>query len=761
MTLLLTPMIALTFLNSLLLWGVPLASVPLIIHILNRRRFKTVHWAAMEYLLRAFKENKRKMRFEQLLLLLLRMAAVALLAFFLARPNASSDDLGGLTRRVLHHLVVLDDSASMGERFGNTSCFDQARQQVASIAKGLGERRGGDLFTLLRTSSDKPDFLCRPVAQSLATDLTDILRAARPSPDHFDLAVTVDRARTAVQKVLPPEVEETRIYLISDLRKADLIGEGKGGGLSQDAIKKLRSFNWDKTRLDVLRVGNSAHENLAITSIKRKEARSVRGQPSHFLITVQNQGARGTGEGEISFSLDGGTTIKRPLPSLGPGTQHTETFKVDMSRAGSHYVQATIAKDRLAFDDARSLAFPVAESASVLLVDGDPGENEFKAESYYMATALDADEDGRDGFLVSKIDEHQFGDRDLEGYDLVILANVATLPKEDIARLEKYVAAGGGLMLWTGDQVDATLWNQGFWKDGKGLLPAPLLEIAGDLDQPDPLVLVDADHPIFAVSKELIGQLLSFVRVGRYHSVGDKNGGLAEGQVPENSKVLIRAGRENGAPILIERSFGDGRVALFTTAADAAWSSFPGDHAYALVLRESASYLMRTEDLSPFNLAPRGNFTKEIPVADFDRDVVVGPVKGDGRDVIPERHVVATMPSAGSEFMTVSLDPEGGRPWPASGVYRVDLSRQGGDKSTDYFTVDSYPKEGLTAVVEQQDFLNGLPGEIQEKTRWHDTAQVAQAGFLSDEGEIWRYLAFVLIGFLLLETFLAWKFGHG
>lgn len=759
MTLLLTPMLALSFLNSMLLWGVPLASIPLIIHILNRRRFKTVRWAAMEYLLRAFKENKRKMRFEQLLLLLLRMAAVALLAFFLARPNASSDDLGGLTRRVLHHLVILDDSASMGERYANTSCFDQARQQVASIAKGLGERRGGDLFTLIRTSREKPDFLVRPVAASLAKDLTDVLRVARPSPDHFDLATTLDRAQTAIKKALPPDVQETRIFLVSDLRKADLLG--KNGGLTQEAIKKLRGFDWDKTRLDVLRVGRSAHENLAITAIRRKEARSVRGQPSHFLVTIENQGARGSGEGEISFKLDGGTTLTRKLPSLGPGNAHIETFKIDLAEAGSHYVQAMIAKDRLSFDDARTLSFPVAPSASVLVVDGDPGEDEFKAESYYLATALDADEDGSDGFRVSRIDEHQFGDRDLEGFDLVILANVATLPKDDVKRLEAYVAAGGGLMLWTGDQVDATLWNQGFWKDGKGLLPAPLLDIGGDLDKPDPLVLVDADHPIFAISKELIGQLLSFVRVGRYDTVGDKDAGLDEGQVPKDSKVLIRAGRENGAPILIEKAFGKGRVALFTTAADAAWSSFPGDHAYALVLRESANYLMRTENLDPYNLGPRGTYSREIPVADYDRDVLLGPVAGDSRDLIAERHAVATMPAAGSDVMTVTLEPEAGGPWPAAGGYSVELTHQGGDKEMQYFSVSSYPQEGFTATVEQQDFLNGLPGEIQEKVRWHDTSQVAQAGFLTDEGEIWRYLAFILIGFLLLETFLAWKFGHG
>jgi hypothetical protein len=51
------PLLAISFLNPLLLWGTALAAIPLIIHILNRRRFKRVRWAAMEFLLRAFKKR--------------------------------------------------------------------------------------------------------------------------------------------------------------------------------------------------------------------------------------------------------------------------------------------------------------------------------------------------------------------------------------------------------------------------------------------------------------------------------------------------------------------------------------------------------------------------------------------------------------------------------------------------------------------------------------------------------------------------------
>ena len=79
--------------------GAALASIPIIIHILNRRRFKTIHWAAMEYLLQAMRKNRRRLKFEQWLLLAMRCMLIFLMGLALARPlgceNASIASLGG------------------------------------------------------------------------------------------------------------------------------------------------------------------------------------------------------------------------------------------------------------------------------------------------------------------------------------------------------------------------------------------------------------------------------------------------------------------------------------------------------------------------------------------------------------------------------------------------------------------------------------------------------------------------------------------
>src|SRR5437762_3279699 len=112
--------------------GILLASVPVIIHILNRRRYRIVNWAAMEFLLRAMKKNRRRLRFEQWLLLAVRCCVLGLLGIALARPLACGQaGMAGLATRSGLHVIVIDNSYSMAyesERPDAKTNLDQAKK---------------------------------------------------------------------------------------------------------------------------------------------------------------------------------------------------------------------------------------------------------------------------------------------------------------------------------------------------------------------------------------------------------------------------------------------------------------------------------------------------------------------------------------------------------------------------------------------------------------------------------------------------------
>src|SRR5712691_3250090 len=88
--------------------GGALVITPILIHLINRMRFKRIRWAAMEFLLKSQKRNRRRLIIEQLILLLLRILLVLLAAFLVARfVFAGTGEKGTL------HVVVIDDTPSM------------------------------------------------------------------------------------------------------------------------------------------------------------------------------------------------------------------------------------------------------------------------------------------------------------------------------------------------------------------------------------------------------------------------------------------------------------------------------------------------------------------------------------------------------------------------------------------------------------------------------------------------------------------------
>src|SRR5207302_6450627 len=107
------PIIAFGFVTpAFALAGLLLASVPIIIHILNRRRYRIINWAAMDFLLRAMKKNRRRLRFEQWLLLAVRCCVLGLLGLALARPLACNpSSLAGIAASKSGlHVIILDNS---------------------------------------------------------------------------------------------------------------------------------------------------------------------------------------------------------------------------------------------------------------------------------------------------------------------------------------------------------------------------------------------------------------------------------------------------------------------------------------------------------------------------------------------------------------------------------------------------------------------------------------------------------------------------
>src|SRR5262245_351269 len=130
--------------------------LPILIHLLNRRKFRVVDWAAMEFLLDADKKNRRRIRLEHLILLLLRCLAVLLIGLLVARPFLPTSVTAGLIdASQFERIVLLDDSLSMQARLGNESAWELAKKRLLDLTNGLAQEHADNSLTLVLTS--QPD----------------------------------------------------------------------------------------------------------------------------------------------------------------------------------------------------------------------------------------------------------------------------------------------------------------------------------------------------------------------------------------------------------------------------------------------------------------------------------------------------------------------------------------------------------------------------------------------------------------------------
>src|SRR6185503_15328449 len=239
------------FLNPLLLFGLAAVSVPIIIHLLNRRKFQKVVWAAMRFIQTSVERNQRRMRVEDMILLALRCLLLALLAFALARPafkNARSDLFG---ESKVTAVVILDNSQSMGMSDGTATRFEKARK---AAEQALATMPAGSATAVLLASD-----IVNGVIPEPTFDLNLARKAIREAPltdRTTDLLTAVQRALDTLKQRIGVRKE---LYLITD---GQLIGWRQMG-----EIEKLLENSQRDVRSHIVLVSEHEERNLAVTDL--------------------------------------------------------------------------------------------------------------------------------------------------------------------------------------------------------------------------------------------------------------------------------------------------------------------------------------------------------------------------------------------------------------------------------------------------------------------------------------------------------------
>ncbi len=246
---------ALGFANVPLLYGLAAAAIPIVIHLLNRRKFRQVTWAAMQFLLAAVRKNRRRIRIEQWLLLAIRTLIILLVVAAMAKPFLET--FGAvITGRRTHRVLVIDASLSMGYNSGESSRFDQAKALAAQLVK---DSRPGDAASII-LMGDPPRVVIGDPTQNLGEVRKEIDELAI-THGGTNLAATFE----AVDRVLEVSpIPQKEVVFLTDLQATSW----KPPEGSAAALKLLVArLEQRRPRSVVVDLGKSGGENRAVTGL--------------------------------------------------------------------------------------------------------------------------------------------------------------------------------------------------------------------------------------------------------------------------------------------------------------------------------------------------------------------------------------------------------------------------------------------------------------------------------------------------------------
>jgi Aerotolerance regulator N-terminal/von Willebrand factor type A domain len=719
---------ALGFANVPLLYGLAAASVPVVIHLLNRKRFKEVTWAAMQFLLAAVKKNRRRIRIEQWLLLAIRTLVVLLVVMAMAKPFLETFGAVIAGRRT-HRVLVLDNSLSMGYTSADSSRFDQAKSLASQLVK---DSRPGDALSVILMGS--PPKVVIGVPSHNLDDVRKEIDELTLSHGGTDLAATFEKVATVLEA---SSVSQKEVVFLTDLQATSWRPKAE----TADTLKRLLARVEDrKVRWVVIDLGKAGGENRAVTDLKLAVPLVSVGTTAIIRTVLRNFGhARSEGV-RARLTVDGRLGPEESF-DLQVGEDVPAVFPFQFATPGDHLVEVSIDDDPLALDNRRFMVVPVREALNVLLVDGHFKSEPYQAETDYLGQALAPSEESPGQpkpIRVEVVAESQLSHKELSAFDVVVLCNVAQFNQTEATALDDFLKQGGGVVVFGGDQVQPENYNRLLFADGKGLLPASIGPSVGDAATKEGGFFFNPlgyRHPIISEYQGQSDPVTSGITQAitfQYHKL----------VLAKDTKAEIVMGFDRGDPAVVEMTRHRGTVILVATSADIGWTTWPVHKSYLpimqqIVIRASAGRLAER------NIRVGQPFDQSFPAGGAGAAVTVAPPKG---------QPVSTklQPGGGvSQFHFEQTD--------LAGQYQVKIGPPLSLESS--FAANPDPAESDLTKLDRAALADAIPGWnflylTNSKELALDVASVGR------RGELHQSLLYGLLALLLLESLLAWRFGH-
>ena len=632
------------FLHPWLLWGLFGISIPVLIHLFNRRNAKNVEWGAMRFLLDSLMSRRRSLLLEELLLMAARCLLCGCAVLAMVRPFIPAGStfpwwlilplgmigitLFGMTFvleryrkwQFLTALLSILCFAACGasiffeERLSSSGFASGSERDIAIVIDGSSSMTlnfDGDMN--FRRALDEAKKLIEEIPRGAAFSLI----VAGAVPDHLVPSPVTDRKYVldALERAIPvhgvlhvPDALAAAAASLVDgqhvTKQIILISDGQSIGWQTDDLERWKSLSaaFDKLpsrpKVFARKLGlPQGIRNLTVKDVAFSRPVVGTDRDVRIDITIANTGLEAVTPAKIS--LDVGETKKLVNSAVGqmePGSERIVSFMHRFKKQGAQVVTAQVdADDEMISDDTMQRVIQIAGSLKVLVVDDGRAIKLFDRAGGFVALGLMPSIEGISDIKNIDLRRHRYLIRPelvsvsqlalkhtLNDYAVVVLSDVSTLSQDLSTKLASFARAGGNLMVINGLRSRASFYNE--WKlDDQFVLPAVL-------DKP---VLSDQD------STRSLGIDVGTFRhqaLAMFKDQGDLSDTVVDCYIDSTLRegleaVNVAARLNNGDPFLVEHSFGKGAVVQSLIPFDRTAGNLVMRQSFLPLVHEITSYL--------------------------------------------------------------------------------------------------------------------------------------------------------------------------
>jgi hypothetical protein len=522
-------------------------AIPVLLHLTQREKKQIVRFPSLMFVRRIPYQSVRRRKIQNWLLLMVRMAALALIILAFTRPLLESADMptGGADAREV--VILLDTSYSMG--FGDrwTRAQTAAREQIAGLRasdRGSVVLFGSGADIQLRSTSER-------------SRLQASVDSAVPSPSSTRFSPALKVAGSILGESTLPKRE---VFIISDFQRSGWRGE-EGAKLPPGS-----------TLTPVAIQGQADLPNLSVTGVTF--ARSSFNDQQRIVVTagVTNRTEQSVTGSSLTLEVGGLTIATKPV-AVEAGSSASVVF--DAFTVSGRNTRATVrlSEDALATDNTFNFVVSPIEPVHITVVDrGSAGS------ALYLTRVLSIGDSPK--FEAVSRQGDALSDDDLRRSAVVILNDVE-VSTALARRLARYVEQGGGMFVATGprarwpQEVDAL----------PGTIGQPVDRTRGDAARVGGL---EYGHPVFEPFRAPRSGDFSAIPVYGYRNVTAAMG----------AQVLARF--DAGAPAVLERRVGRGRVMLWASTLDVSWSDLPTKPVFLPFVHQAVRHLAGYTEPEPW-----------------------------------------------------------------------------------------------------------------------------------------------------------------